>query len=97
MSVLQIQVWARDKHDVNPSISPSPVKNPVSIGNVRGWVPDISDHRVIQPPLPWREGLGEGENKIMNRLTNFAKSLRKNSTYVETILWNKLRSDKLKA
>ena len=29
---------------------------------------------------------------MINRLTNLAKSLRKKSTYVETILWNKLRS-----
>ena len=29
---------------------------------------------------------------MTNMLTNLAKSLRKNSTHVETILWNKLRS-----
>ena len=52
------------------------------------WTPGLA----VICPSPTREGSGEGENKKMpSRLTRYAKTLRKNATHAENILWNRLR------
>ena len=38
------------------------------------------------------KGQGRGSKKMPSRLTKHAKALRKNATYAENILWNRLRA-----
>jgi very-short-patch-repair endonuclease len=46
-------------------------------------------------PLPWREGIkgrGRKKDRMTNRLSKLAKTLRKGSTDAEMLLWQRLKA-----
>ena len=54
------------------------------------------DYTIISPPLAGGdEGEGENTGQMTNRLTKFARTLRKNPTGVETLLWQRLKARQL--